>query len=82
MSLSRYIDPASLTAALAAGAYGYSTAEDEASPFLRGLMFGTGGAVLGKITPGYREAFDEFVREGAKEFERTSMRANARVDLL
>lgn len=81
-TIKNVLDPAAVTAALAAGTYGVMSADEHDSAFLRGLMFGIGGGILGKITPGYREAFNEFKTEAAKAFEKELAKADSRVSLL
>lgn len=76
------IDPAALAAAVAAGSYGVMSSDEHDSAFLRGLMFGIGGGILGKITPGYRDAFNAFKHEASKAVEKELATAGSKVNLL
>lgn len=76
------LDKATLAAAGAAGAYGAYSAKDGDDPFMRGVLFAMAGGTLGHITPGYKEAFNEFASEATKAYKKGIAEANAKVPLL
>lgn len=65
-----------ILSALAGGSYGYFSADEEASPFLRALAFGLGGGLATRLNPslnqGLTTAADDILSGLKKELKSQS----------